>query len=672
MQTEEQQNDFIHIGKLLPDLFAVFDLEELRLIYVNPAGLSRLNPSSKEGLEKRTLTDFIGITVIDRFQREIYPKLRVIGSWSGTLSLQDALGSEFQSQVKLIEVPVSDKNRPQLYLHASLPHTTTEPNTDTVITNEDMIYALLETTPNSVYFKDTASRYLRISQAMAAKLGLSNPRDAVGKTDFDYFTAEHATPAFEDEQKIIKTGIPVIDFEEKETFGDGSVAWVSTSKFPFHNRAGKQIGTLGVSRDVTAQKTAEDRLRMLSRAVQQSPVSIVITDTQGKIEYVNPYFEKVTGYTTDEALGQNSRILKSNTQKPEFYQELWKTISTGHEWTSEMQNRRKNGELYWERVSISGVRDEHSQITHYIAVKEDITARKQEEEQRRDMENRLQLSSKLESVGSLAAGVAHEINTPTQFVSDNVRFLGDSFKQLFNVISAYKKHVAEHPECTQRLKEVTDVEKENEFDYLITEIPRCLEQSLDGLRRIGKIVGSLKEFSHPGGDDKNHANLNRAIETTIAVSRHEWKYVADVETELDPELPQVNCILDEINQVLLNLVVNAAHAIEDAIKKRDEKRGRITIRTRKEGANAIIEVQDTGCGIPEHVRARIFEPFFTTKAIGKGTGQGLAIVQAVIVKKHRGTIGFTTELGKGTTFKISLPISSVLTTPPVDSSQTPA
>ncbi|MBK9992100.1 MAG: PAS domain S-box protein [Verrucomicrobia bacterium] len=664
MQTEDQQNDFINFGKLLPDLFAVFELRELRVVYVNPAGLSRLNPGIKAGVEKQTLTDFIGITVIDRFQREIYPKLRVLGSWAGSLSLQDSLGSEFQSHVKMIEVAGSDKNQPLLYLHASLPRTTTEPNTDTVITNEDMIYSLLEATPNSVYFKDTASRYLRISQAMATKLAIANPREAIGKTDFDYFTVDHATPAFEDEQNIIKTGQPVIDFEEKETFEDGSVSWVSTSKFPFYNRAGKLIGTFGVSRDITAHKIAEERLRMLSRAVKQCPVSIVITDIHGKIEYVNPYFEKVTGYTASEAIGQNPRVLKSGLQSPEFYQVLWKTISAGLEWSGELQNRRKNGELYWERASISCLLDESEQVSHYIAVKEDITARKQEEEKRIDMETRLQLSSKLESVGSLAAGVAHEINTPTQFVSDNVRFLSDAFKQVFNVVGAYKKHAAEHPECIQRLKDVTDAEVENEIDYLATEIPRCLEQSLDGLRRIGKIVGSLKEFSHPGGDDKNHANLNRAIETTVAVSRHEWKYVADVETELDPNLPQVNCVLDEINQALLNLVVNAAHAIEDAIKKSDVKRGTITIRTRQEGENAIIEVQDTGGGIPVHVRERIFEPFFTTKAIGKGTGQGLAIVQAVIVKKHRGKISFTTELGKGTTFTISLPITSGLTVPP--------
>lgn len=666
MQTEAQQKEFTDIGSLLPDLFAVFDSETLQPIYVNPAGMNWLSPKQKIKIEELTFTSLIGINAIDRFQREIYPQLHVLGSWKGPLSLRDTFGSEFESQIKLLKVAGLEKNRPRLYLYASLPRINpTSQGTSTAVPDEDMLNALLEDMPDFVYFKDTASRYLRISRALAQKHNLKHPHDSIGKTDFDYFTAEHAAPAFEDEQRIIKTGEPMLNNEEKETFDNGSVSWVSTSKFPFYNRAGKLIGTFGVSRDITAKKLAEDRLRMLSRAVRQSPVSIIITDIKGNIEYVNPYFEKVTGYTADEVLGQNPRILKSDANPPELYQELWKTISSGQEWSHELQNRRKNGENFWERTSISGIRDEYGKTTHYIAIKEDVSARKHEEEQRRDLEARLQLSSKLESVGSLAAGVAHEINTPTQFVSDNVRFLSEAFTQIFNVITAYRKHAAEHPEYMQEFKEVTDAETEKEIEYLTTEIPHCLEQSLDGLRRIGKIVGSLKEFSHPGGDDRSNASLNRAIETTVAVSRHEWKYVAEMKTELDPDLPEVNCILDEINQALLNLVINASHAIEDAIKKRGEKRGLITIRTKKEGDHAIIEVADTGCGIPEAVRGRIFEPFFTTKSLGKGTGQGLAIVQAVIVKNHHGTINFTTELGKGTTFKISLPLLSGQTTPPL-------
>jgi signal transduction histidine kinase len=205
--------------------------------------------------------------------------------------------------------------------------------------------------------------------------------------------------------------------------------------------------------------------------------------------------------------------------------------------------------------------------------------------------------------------------------------------------------------------QVAGVEAAAEVDYHLTEIPRTLAQSLEGLGRIARIVRSLKEFSHPQNADRTLADLNHAIETAVAVSRHEWKYVADVVTDFDPQLPAVPCVVDAFNQVMLNLVINAAHAIGTVLKEKGGTKGTITIRTRHEGAAAVIEVQDTGTGIaPEHHR-RIFEPFFTTKEVGKGTGQGLAIVHTVIVKQHGGELNFTTELGKGTIFRLSLPLT---------------
>ncbi|MFT3867358.1 MAG: PAS domain S-box protein [Nibricoccus sp.] len=790
------QADLYAIGKLLPGVFAVFTLPELRPVYLNPAGLNRLDPGGAVDFSKLTIADFIGVHDYDRFQREIYLQLHVRGFWKGTISLRDMLGSEFPVRVQFLEGPsVAGEGTRHVYLYAGITQAMEEGG-DNAVTDEDMLHALLETTQNSIYFKDVASRFLRVSRAQATKFGLPDPRDCIGKTDFDYFTVEHAAPAFQDEQRVIRTGQPVIDLEEKETFSDGSMVWVSTTKLPFYNRAGKLVGTYGISRDITVQKIAQERLRMLSCAVEQSLSSIIITDTQGRIEYVNPYFEKVTGYAANEVIGKNPRILKSGTQSDEFYREMWSTLSAGREWLGDLQNRRKNGELFWERATMSGIRNEQGIITHYVAVKEDITERKKAEEaqreseallkaifsgasdailllcdnklidcnpkalemfgyskdelmklqpkdvspseqpdgrdsavtaadyiqqalqngscqfewmhqrkdgscfpaevllssfafrgrsiihgsvrdvsekkkaevERRELEARLQLTNKLESVGSLAAGVAHEINTPTQFISDNARFLTGAFAQLEKILASHRQLVeqaAAHADFGPVLAEIKATETENELEYLIEEIPRCLEQSLDGLRRIGKIVGSLKEFSHPGGEEKSHANINRAIETTVGVSRHEWKYVADVVTELDPNLPKVNCVIDEINQAVLNLIINATHAIEEANKKTGATRGLITIRTRQDAGNVIIEVTDTGTGIPEAVRERVFEPFFTTKPVGKGTGQGLAIVQAVIVKKHRGNVSFTTEMGKGTTFILTLP----LTPPPPGSTR---
>jgi signal transduction histidine kinase len=296
----------------------------------------------------------------------------------------------------------------------------------------------------------------------------------------------------------------------------------------------------------------------------------------------------------------------------------------------------------------------------------DITERKQAEAERREMENRLQLAHKLESVGRLAAGVAHEINTPTQFVADNARFLTTGFAHLNAIIASYralKAKAVAHGDCAAELATVEAAELEHELDYLAGEIPRTLEQSLDGLGRIARIVGSLKEFSHPNATERSLADLNRAIEIAVAVSRHEWKYVADVVTELDPELPGVPCMLDEVNQAILNLIINAAHAISDVVKPTGG-RGRITVRTRHEPDWAIIEVADTGTGIPAEIRSRIFEPFFTTKGIGQGTGQGLAIVRGIVVKGYHGRVDFTTEVGRGTTFRLALPISRPAGTAP--------
>jgi signal transduction histidine kinase len=187
-------------------------------------------------------------------------------------------------------------------------------------------------------------------------------------------------------------------------------------------------------------------------------------------------------------------------------------------------------------------------------------------------------------------------------------------------------------------------------------VPRAIEQALDGARRVAKIVRAMKEFSHPDMADKTATDLNRAIESTVTVARNEWKYVCEVSTDFDENLPPVVCYAGEVNQVILNLIINAAHAIKQAVK--EGEKGQIKIATRLKGDFAEISISDTGTGIPEEIRTRVFEPFFTTKEVGKGTGQGLALAHSVVVKKHQGKIWFETEVGRGTTFFIHLPRES--------------
>jgi signal transduction histidine kinase len=213
---------------------------------------------------------------------------------------------------------------------------------------------------------------------------------------------------------------------------------------------------------------------------------------------------------------------------------------------------------------------------------------------------------------------------------------------------------AEDPNSNLR-EEIKQARASADIDYFRTEIPKAIDQSIDGIQRVSKIVRAMKDFSHPDMGEKTLTDLNRSIETTVTVARNEWKYVAEMKLDLDPNLPMVACITSEINQVILNLIVNAAHAIGEKAGDGAGGKGTITISTRSEGDMVEIRVADTGTGIPDSYSGRVFEPFFTTKAVGKGTGQGLAIAYNVVAKKHAGTILFETEIGKGTTFIVHLP-----------------
>jgi PAS domain S-box-containing protein len=663
----------------------------------------------------------------------------------------------------------------------------------------------------------------------------------------------------------------------------------------------EQIAAIAI--DITDRKRAEDELRKLSQAVEQSPTSVVITDVYGNIEYVNPKFCEITGYSSAEAIGQNPRILSSGKISKATYSQMWSTIRAGDIWIGEFLNRKKTGEHFWEKANISGIRDATGTITHYIALKEDITEQKRIEEERtrfiavidaapesrailkadgtimyinhafeklsgipssrivgfhfeaimrniftnsvykvpwdivqtgeswtesityrgidgafylmdqsispirsqsgeiinyvvfgrdvteerelevrarwaderlrlsidgmvdgltlwdvhtapdgsiqefvcseanpaalmmlgkerqdaigcsvrellkgaedsdphklflrvhergqsltldhlhflkddrrliltihvwpigtgvachlRDVTQQLELEAqlrqaqKLEAVGSLAAGIAHEINTPIQFVGDNIRFLADSFSGLMNVLE-------HHRECREKmapmlgereeLQQLRDLDKQVDVDYLKTEIPLAVEQSLEGVSRVSSIVRAMKDFSHIDEREMVLADINQMLDTTLTVARNELKYVADVAKDFASDLPTVECFRNDLNQVFLNLFINAAHAIGDVVSAEGQGRGTITVATRRDGDEVVISISDTGGGIPEGIRDRIFDHFFTTKEVGKGTGQGLSIARSIVVEKHKGMITFDSEIGKGTTFYIRLPI----------------
>ncbi len=303
---------------------------------------------------------------------------------------------------------------------------------------------------------------------------------------------------------------------------------------------------------------------------------------------------------------------------------------------------RSTGELEYEDDGVSKVFGVHHDITE---------VRRAQDEQAR--------GQKLEAIGTLAAGMAHEINTPGQFVGDNLKFLKDAYQDMLALNQSYAAFfdaAKNGPMTPEIVGQVEAAVEEADPEYLGEEIPMAIEQSIDGVSRITKIVRAMKEFSHPGGGTWESVDLNQMIDNTIIVATNEWKYAAEIETDLDRELPAVPCSQQDISQVVLNLIVNAAHAIADALGDSSADKGVIRISTKRVGEVAEMRVADSGCGIPEELRERVFEPFFTTKEVGRGTGQGLTMAYKTIVDKHSGTLQLESTVGEGSTFIITLPL----------------
>ena len=656
-----------------PVFVAAFRMPDLALLYLNGFGRRLVDPESQATPEKLGLPHLLSVESFERFRREILPQVLVLGRWAGKFGLRDTRGTVHENRAAFITLDRSpDQPGHALGLVAELPATLVGGDTRSS-SDEEMLHALLESTPDRIVFKDLNSRYLRLSRSKARMHRLSDPAGAIGKTDFDFFSVEHAAAAFDAEQTVLRTGEPLINAEEKSVYEDGRVAWTSTSRLPFRDRDGKLLGTFTISHDITDRKVAEEALReseVVFRSIFEGSNDAILLYLDDRFFDCNPRTLEMFDCTKEHLIGLTVAQLSpprqpdgrdSATAAAELTATAYRQGFCRLDWTF-----LRHGETaFYSEVMLAAFDFGGRRILQ--ATVRDITERIRAETQRREMELQLQLAQKLESVGRLAAGVAHELNTPTQFVSDNLRFLVSAFTQLERVLAAHREaftRATAHPDCSPELATVRAVEEDNELAYLLEEVPRTLEQSMEGLGRITKIVTSLKEFSHPGGKEMSGADLNRAIKTTVAVSRHEWKYVATVVTELDPQLPQVPCVLDEFNQAVLNLIVNAAHAIEQANATLGRTLGRIVIRTRHEPGWAVVEIEDNGTGIPTDVQPRIFEPFFTTKGIGRGTGQGLAIVRNVVVNTHHGRLDFDTEVGRGTTFRLELPIPAERANPP--------
>lgn len=520
----------------------------------------------------------------------------------------------------------------------------------------EMLRALLDNIPDLMYVKDTESRFVLANPQVAKLMGVNTAEELIGKTAFDFLPGERVTPAHELEQKVIRSGQAIFNLEEVFPDSQGHRMPILTTTVPLHDSSGRVKGIAGVGRNISERKKSEEALKAAEKKYRGmfdgALFGIFQLDRDGYLLNLNPAMAHLSLYASpEEMLNDVNEPLWSLAVQSARHEELATVMkNVGQVRAFELEVYRKDRSRMWISATVRAMMRD-GVLEGFEGMFEDIT-------ERRALREHMLQAQKLESVGQLAAGIAHEINTPTQYIGDNVRFLKKTFGNLINLVHIYEglwKETLSDTVTTTVRQEISSALRKIDVKFLMAEIPKAIDDTLDGVKRVSTLVSAMKEFSHPGTKEKVHLDLNHAIQSTITVAQNEWKYVADVETRFEHALPAVSCLPGEFNQVILNLIVNAAHAIGDRAKEGNEKKGKITVETGRCPTGVEIRIGDTGTGIPLDVREKIFDPFFTTKEIGKGTGQGLAIARSIIVDKHEGSINFESVLGEGTTFIIRLP-----------------
>ena len=389
----------------------------------------------------------------------------------------------------------------------------------------------------------------------------------------------------------------------------------------------------------------EARMALLEHVLDALPQGVIVVSGEGQIEEVNRVARDLLGYKKQALEGSPVSVLFAD-ERSDFNDSPGELLNLKEEQVFKSAQGATLPVSFKTAVVVKEGKSQQAVVCMISDLRESMKAKSEASQ-----------AQKLESVGQLAAGIAHEINTPMQFIGDNVYFLRESFDDLSKLIFEYQQMKDAAKKGTVEdvhLSKVLEAEVVADLEYLAENVPKAFVRTQDGIGRVTSIVRAMKEFSHPDQKEKEPCDLNRAIQTTLTIARNEYKYVSDAETELG-ELPSVMCYSGDLNQVLLNLIINAADAIEEVIEK-GKDRGTITLKTAVDGDHVVISVSDTGAGIPPEVKDRIFDPFFTTKEVGKGTGQGLALAWTVVVDKHGGTLSCESEVGSGTTFFIRLPI----------------
>lgn len=497
-----------------------------------------------------------------------------------------------------------------------------------------------------IYRFDENSEILMINPALVKILGYDTYDEIIGLGKESVFAEPESRQHL---LNILKLENKIYGYENKWKRKDGSIADIQESAWRINDLNGNFVYYEAIAEDITEQnqvlqilQESENKYRTLLDKLNDAVYLLV----DNRFELVNNKFLELLEISYEDLTAKDFKLF--NYIAPKSRKKVL-------ERQKRLKNNEKVNEVYeFTLLTKSGKEKEVEASVSYInyqgkiatqGILRDIT-------EKRRLETEVRHSQKMEAIGTLAAGIAHEINTPSQFVNDNLTFMKNVFSEIKNILTL-AKDISRGKQETEKLKNLIE---QADLDYLLDEIPNAINQSIEGVQRIAKIVGAMREFSHERPNEFVSVDLHNLINNTITISRNAWKYVADLETDFDTNIPPVKCLPGDMNQVIVNMIVNATHAIEDKVKDTQSK-GLITIKTELMKENVKISILDNGKGIPENIISRIFDPFFTTKEVGKGTGQGLAIAYDIIVNKHHGTLDVKSKIGEGTEFIIIIPIN---------------
>jgi two-component system, NtrC family, sensor kinase len=639
----ELQNRLLAIFEGVETGIFIIDPENHRIVDTNPIALEMVG-MSREDVVGAVCHRFVcpaqaGHCPVTDLKQAVDNSERILLTATG----------EQRAIIKTVR-PITISGRPHL-LESFLDITERKRAEASLRESEDRFRTAFEEAPNGMCMTALDGRFLHANAALCQLLGYSSEELQAGAWQ-QITHPEDLANSCETADRFRRGEATTLDLEKRYIHKLGNVVWARLRISALCDSFGRPSHFITHIDDITERKRAEEALRQSEvryRELFENATDIVYTtDLEGGFTSLNRAGQESFAYSLDEAIQLTIWQVVAPSSWETVRQARARLLAGEQHVKVEVETVSKDGRRLLLEVMPRLIFKDGSPIG-VQGISRDVT-------RRHHAEMELRNAQKLESVGRLAAGIAHEINTPVQFIGDNVRFLRDSFASIQSILACYRElrdAAASSQTAPELLAEVHRAEEESDCAYLLKEIPTALTQTLDGVERVATIVRAMKEFAHPEDKEMAAADLNRALQSTMTVARNELKYVADLESDFG-ELPLVVCNVSDLNQVFLNLLVNAAHAIADVVK--DGEKGRITVHTASEGNMVLISISDTGCGIPEAIRSKIYDPFFTTKEVGRGTGQGLAIARSVIVKRHKGTLTFDSEIGKGTTFYIRLPV----------------